>query len=225
MTTRKRGRPRLTTVQRRAGATPDEEILDAAAELFAANGFSATSTRAIAEAVGVRQSSLYHHFSSKSDILDTLLSATVEQPLTLANWLLASPRDAPASLYAMAWFDVHQLLANAWNLGVILQLPEARDPSFEHFYDQRSQLQAAYRKLTSAALAESDSTLPYLAFHLVESAIGLRSDQADWVLEQGPERIATALADTVLRSVAYDGDFAELREHSAAILSEFANLV
>lgn len=70
------GRPRLVD-RRRPGATPADEILDAAAELFTTRGYTATSTRAIADAVGLRQASLYTHFSTKAAILVSLLDTTV----------------------------------------------------------------------------------------------------------------------------------------------------
>lgn len=51
---------------------PREEILDAAAGLFVDRGFEGTSTREIAEAVGIRQASVYYHFpSGKDEILDS----------------------------------------------------------------------------------------------------------------------------------------------------------
>lgn len=50
-----------------------QDILDAALDLFAANGFFGTSTRDIARKVGVRESALYHHFPSKEAILEALL--------------------------------------------------------------------------------------------------------------------------------------------------------
>ena len=40
-------------------------------------GYTGTSTRTIAEAVGIRQASLYHYFKTKDDILCALLSQTV----------------------------------------------------------------------------------------------------------------------------------------------------
>jgi DNA-binding transcriptional regulator YbjK len=43
------------------GSDPHEEIVDAAAEVFTQQGCAATSTRAIAEAVGVKQASLSSH--------------------------------------------------------------------------------------------------------------------------------------------------------------------
>ena len=97
MTTTGAGRPRLTT-RKRPGATAREEILDAAAELFTTRGFTSTSTRMIADAVGVRQASLYHHFATKDDMLAALLVGTVDAPLACAVALRAVTVDAPTAL-------------------------------------------------------------------------------------------------------------------------------
>ena len=78
------GRPRLTT-QRRPGTTARDEILDAAGELFTTLGYTGTSTRTIAEAVGIRQASLYHYFKTKDDILCALLSQTVTPTLMISR--------------------------------------------------------------------------------------------------------------------------------------------
>lgn len=48
------------------------QILDAGAELFAQNGYDGVSVREIAEKVGIKESSIYNHFKSKSEILETL---------------------------------------------------------------------------------------------------------------------------------------------------------
>ena len=49
-----------------------EDILQTAAELFARDSFHGVGMRAIADAVGIRSSSLYHHFPSKMDILEAI---------------------------------------------------------------------------------------------------------------------------------------------------------
>ena len=49
------------------------EILDAAAELFAAKGYEETSTGDILDRVGIARGTLYYHFKSKEDILDALI--------------------------------------------------------------------------------------------------------------------------------------------------------
>src|SRR5690606_3245917 len=86
VTTAGPGRPRLRP-RRRPGSTARAEILDAAAELFTSRGFAATSTRLIAEAVGIRQASLYNHFTTKNDILVALLEDTIEPALDFAEAL------------------------------------------------------------------------------------------------------------------------------------------
>ena len=46
-----------------------DEIVDAAASVFAARGFHGTSTQAIADVLGMRQASLYYYFPSKEAAL------------------------------------------------------------------------------------------------------------------------------------------------------------
>lgn len=55
------------------GRDTRREILDRALELFATHGFSGSSMRDIAKAVGVRESALYHHFPNKRSILAAVL--------------------------------------------------------------------------------------------------------------------------------------------------------
>ncbi|MBU8732411.1 TetR/AcrR family transcriptional regulator [Cytobacillus oceanisediminis] len=49
------------------------EILDAADELFGQKGFDGTSTNDILEKVGIARGTLYYHFKSKEDIMDSLV--------------------------------------------------------------------------------------------------------------------------------------------------------
>lgn len=50
-----------------------DQILDVALDLLSIRGYEATSISQIADAVGLRKASLYSHFASKQDILDTLI--------------------------------------------------------------------------------------------------------------------------------------------------------
>ena len=54
-----------------------EEILEAALDLFAVNGYEATSISQLADAVGIRKASLYSHFANKQDILDTVIETVL----------------------------------------------------------------------------------------------------------------------------------------------------
>lgn len=55
------------------------QILDAALELFSKKGFEATSIAEIADAVGLKKASLYSHFTSKQDILDSLTQIAISE--------------------------------------------------------------------------------------------------------------------------------------------------
>ncbi len=51
-----------------------DRILREALHLFSEKGFDAVSVRAIAKAVGIKESSLYNHFAGKDDILASVIS-------------------------------------------------------------------------------------------------------------------------------------------------------
>jgi AcrR family transcriptional regulator len=53
-------------------------IMDAAADLFAQKGYRATTTRDIAEAIDIGESTLYGYFSSKKEVLEAILSQQAE---------------------------------------------------------------------------------------------------------------------------------------------------
>ena len=56
-----------------------QEIIEAALDLFSAQGFEATSVSQIADAVGIRKASLYSHFENKQAVLDALVQEVLEQ--------------------------------------------------------------------------------------------------------------------------------------------------
>lgn len=59
------------------GSTRRDEILQVAAELFAAKGFEETTIREIGDAVGILSGSLYHHFQTKEEMLHELVGRFV----------------------------------------------------------------------------------------------------------------------------------------------------
>ena len=71
-----------------------DEIVDAAASMFAARGFHGTSTQAIADVLGMRQASLYYYFPSKEAALQLVCEKGVDGFLDNAEAILAA--DVPA---------------------------------------------------------------------------------------------------------------------------------
>ena len=60
-----------------------EEIYQVIARLFAYRGYHSTSMREIARELGMNQSSLYHYFASKQDILFTLMNDAMDDVLAI----------------------------------------------------------------------------------------------------------------------------------------------
>jgi AcrR family transcriptional regulator len=54
-------------------ATRRDELLELAATMFAERGLRATTVRDIADSAGILSGSLYHHFSSKEEMVDEVL--------------------------------------------------------------------------------------------------------------------------------------------------------
>ena len=211
-----RGRPRSAAAHR-PDLSATEQILDAAAQLFVERGFAATSTRAIADRVGIRQASLYYHFSSKEQILKVLLMRTVEPSTRVAAYLEAAPASAVVRLAALISFDTDQLTRSAHNLGTLYFLPEIRNDLLEPFRIERTRLRDTYAALIAASVeaevradlgpagsAGSESGLDYLVdviFGLVESVIAIRADRPD---EDADALVATILY-SCLRVLGHDG--------------------
>ena len=70
-----------------------EVILREAAELFARQGIAATTVREIADAAGILSGSLYHHFASKDDIVDAVLSTFLQDLRAAYDEVLAGAGD------------------------------------------------------------------------------------------------------------------------------------
>lgn len=187
---RRVGRPRVSPQVAGGRATrmePRDEILDVAAGLFVARGFAATSTRDIAEAVGIRQASLYFHFANKEEILGELLQRSIRPTLDRIERVEALAAEAGAGpdvlLHALVVLDVRTLAAAPRNAGVLSRLPEVqRKDVFEPFGSARNELRDAYARLgtqitagRSATMTPDRDLLGTLLLQLVEVVIGMRS--------------------------------------------------
>ncbi|WP_037677348.1 TetR/AcrR family transcriptional regulator [Streptomyces griseus] len=186
-TTRPRqGRPRHTPPSE-PGTSAREQILDAAGALFVERGIAATSTRMIAERVGIRQASLYYHFATKDDILAELLATSVRPSLEMMDRIQAlapEQTSAAAALYAMAAMDVSTLSSTPYNIGTLYLLPEVQAEPLDTFRQERGRLLHSYGTLGTLAATEGVARglpaerLGELLIQLVEVVIQIRRSRA-----------------------------------------------
>src|SRR3954453_5924643 len=70
------GTVETTTAERASAVRPD--IIEAATRIFSERGYHAASMSDIADAVGIRKASLYHHVRKKEDLLFAIHEALVD---------------------------------------------------------------------------------------------------------------------------------------------------
>jgi AcrR family transcriptional regulator len=197
---RRRGRPRSAPPKDGSLSTRDE-ILAAAAALFGSQGYTETTTRQIADAVGIKQASLYYHFADKSQILRSLLKGTVAPSVQFADWLRsgqAGDVDPAAALAALARYDLDGLLRDRWNLHVVYRLLDIAETEFTETRESQLALRRHYRELSAAVLTQQGVDVTQLADADLELVFGLVEgiiSQRQW----GDDGTRAAYADAVVR--------------------------
>ena len=206
--------------------SPRDQILDAAAALFVENGISATSTRAIAERVGIRQASLYYHFAGKDDMLVELLTTSVRPSLEVVRDLeqrVPASATAAGALAALVLIDVETLARTPHNIGTLYLLPEVQGERYDGFRAERVELQDTYGRLGSlaadpdVAASVTPQRLGVVLIQLAETVIQLR--------RSGPVQDADrdAIVATCLRACGLDTvAIAAARREAEALLAAVA---
>jgi TetR/AcrR family transcriptional regulator, cholesterol catabolism regulator len=100
---------------RRRGATSGSarraQLLAIGAQLFATKGFTQTTVRDIADAAGILSGSLYHHFSSKEEMLTEVLHEFMDGLYARFQEVVAddaSPREALDGLIRESFKTMHE---------------------------------------------------------------------------------------------------------------------
>jgi AcrR family transcriptional regulator len=232
-----RGRPRSGT-NPRPDLSASEQILDAAAHLFVERGYAATSTRAIAEEVGIRQASLYYHFPSKEQMLEVLLMRTVEPSIHAATYLSTAAAEPAVRLHALIEFDTAGLLGAAHNVGTLYFLPEVRNERFAAFQAERATLRGVYAVLISQTItdhirgelgetltSDAASAIDYLVdvvFGMVESVISIRADRPG----EGTPVLVDTIAQSCLRVLGHDSEsIRDISSSASTLLIELARVL
>lgn len=90
-------------------------ILLEASVLFAQRGYFGTSTRDIAEAVQIRQPSLFHHFGAKHEVFRALVEMDLGPSIDRMNQRLSEPTTWAEKLHLAIACDVREILAQPFD--------------------------------------------------------------------------------------------------------------
>lgn len=201
---KKMGRPRA--VPGVGGENPRAEILDAAARLFTQFGYTKTTTREIAEAVGLRPGSLFHYFPRKQDILHELLNLTIEPAIATAAWLENVEASPDVKLFLLVKQDVANLCSLPHNLGMLYFQPEIRSEEFAKLWENREKLRQMYADLIEAGVqggyfhVTTIDVATNVVFGLVESTCTWFEGDGSDSLDEISQAIARAALQILLPS-------------------------
>jgi TetR/AcrR family transcriptional regulator, cholesterol catabolism regulator len=194
----------------RAGSERRDEILDIAAELFAARGFAATTVREIADAAGILSGSLYHHFDSKESMADELVRELLERVVAEYRSIVAAGNDPARTLRALvraAFATIAgdratvALMVNEWNLFV-------QQPRFAYLRDLEEETERLWVGVLEGGIRSGAfrSDLDARMFYrLVRDSIWV---SVRWYRASGPDtadEIADAYVDVWLGGIAAKG--------------------
>lgn len=161
--------------------SPREQVLEAASRLFTSRGYAATSTREIAEAVGIRQASLYYYFAGKGEIVTELLSQTIRPTVDAVARIESLTDDPETALYLLALTDVRTLARAPHNVGSLYLAPDvAQVEGFDEFIVAREELAATYARLATSIAPPGlldligAARLGQKLVHTVDEVIGIR---------------------------------------------------
>lgn len=177
------GRADATPALRKSEATR-ESILNAAARVFRAEGYSGATLSGIAARIGMKAGSLYYHFDSREALVEAVMARGVTRTAEAVKAKLgALPANAKKMERLRAAIETHLLLileqediASA-TIKLIWQVPPAIR---ERILAQQRAYGAVWKKLLSEARAAGDIR-PDLDLSVVRMAImGALNWSADW---------------------------------------------
>lgn len=132
------------------------ELLAIAAEVFAAQGYDATTVRRIADEAGMLAGSLYHHFDSKESMVDEILSTFLAGLRTTYDAVLDAglgPRETLEALVTESFRHIGRNLAAA----AIYRTEAAHlatRPGFQYLAEARPVLERALRRTLERGVAD-----------------------------------------------------------------------
>ncbi|MGW1375980.1 TetR/AcrR family transcriptional regulator [Streptomyces sp. NPDC002446] len=184
------------------------ELLAAAAEVFAVQGYSATTVRQIADAVGMLAGSLYYHFDSKESMLDEILSTFLDELWDGYDAVLGArlgPRETLEALVTESFREIDRHRA-----AVAIYQKEARhlaaqQPRFGYLAAAQRKFEQAWlgtlERGVAAGVFRADLDIR-LTYRFVRDTVWVAASWYRPGARHGPEEIARQYLSTVLDGIA-----------------------
>jgi TetR/AcrR family transcriptional regulator, cholesterol catabolism regulator len=170
------------------------EIIQAAAQIFRQKGYNAASMQDIADAVNLQKASLYHHVTSKQDILFSILEQTLDLLISELRSVIDSDLAADEKLRVAMQVYIGRLTDDA-DLSAVLLLEHR---SLEHrLRDRHNARRDRYEELWRSILREGIESGVFRSFDIEVSTfaiLGVQNWLITWYRSEG-RLTAIELAD------------------------------
>ncbi|OPX86942.1 MAG: HTH-type transcriptional repressor KstR2 [Pelotomaculum sp. PtaB.Bin104] len=170
-----------------SGLNKRDEIIQVAAKLFRRLGYAETSMKDIADKVGILKGSLYHHFSSKEELLNEVINEGINRLLVVALRVHEKHRQSPRERLKLL-IEIHllHLTKNNENLVIASNQIDKLTPEHRDNYIVKRDL---YEKLLRETLEEgirADEFPPVDIKLTVLAILGMCNWLIQWYQHDGP---------------------------------------
>lgn len=171
-------------VRGRRPSHPDrrEEILAAAARRFAEFGFEATTVRQIADDVNILSGSLYHHFATKEEMLDSIVRDAVLDQRGRALRIAALDIDAEVRFVTLIAEELAALADRLEAYAIIFSERKffRRSPDFLYLMKARKEAFEAWRSVLDEGVSSGQFHGGIDSYLTVSTIMRMLNSGADW---------------------------------------------
>lgn len=185
--------------------SPREAIADVAVKLFSEHGYTGTTMRDIAKAVGVLPGSLYAHIDSKDQLLLEIVSSGISRFLGIESELKGTTASAVDQLRT----------AIRWHMSAVAEDPERtlvvfhqwrflEEPNRSKALEMRRRYAAAFFRIIDLGKASGEFSSALDTRVSVFGVLGALNWVPEWFSPDGAmtaSEIAERLADTLIRGL------------------------
>jgi TetR/AcrR family transcriptional regulator, cholesterol catabolism regulator len=191
-----------------------QQIVDIAAELFAANGYSATGIREIGEAASVARGALYYYIESKESLLSEIHDRVLDPLLEVTANIAARDETATARIRQVSEVLVRQVIERHEHVWVFLH--EYRSLTGERraeFRRKRAQFEGRLMALLASGVERGEFDVADLSTTML-AFLGMHNYTNQWARMTeplDPAAVSRLYCDIFLRGILRPPDGPDVR--------------
>jgi len=181
------------------------EIHTAAAKLFGEKGFSASSVRDIASAVGLGAASLYNHMGSKDELLTTICFRCANEFLEGMKEIDVEYKTPEEKIRELIRLQIRIALYDKSSVTVFNdEWRHLQEPFLSSFLDLRRKYETAYLRIINEGIQTGifKPLDPYLIFQMILSSLRWLHLPGAKKIKQTEEELTEQITSIIIKGIA-----------------------